>query len=48
MKGDLSLHEGCGAVAVPVAEVSLAVPVGPGMRLMRENPEVAVVVAGCD
>lgn len=48
VKGDLSLHEGCGAVAVPVAEVPLAAAVGPGIRLMRENSEVVVVVAGGD
>lgn len=48
VKGDLSLHEGCGAVALPVAEVPLAAVVGPGIRLIRENFEVVVVVAGCD
>ena len=45
VKGDLSLHDGCGADTVLVTDVALAGPVGPGMRLTRENTDVTVWLA---
>ena len=47
MKGDLSLQEGCGAVAVVEVALILTGPVGPGMRLIKENTDDVVKVTGC-
>lgn len=48
VNGDLSLQEGCGAVTVVAVAVALALtgPVGPGMRLIKENTDELVKVTG--
>lgn len=48
VNGDLSLQEGCGAVAVVEVALALTGPVGPGMRLIKENTDDVVKVTGCD
>ena len=46
VNGDLSLQEGCGAVTVVAVALALTGPVGPGMRLIKENTDDAVKVTG--
>ena len=46
VKGDLSLQEGCGAVTVVEVALVLTGPVGPGMRLIKENTDDVVKVTG--
>ena len=47
VKGDLSLQEGCGAVTVVEVALALTGPVGPGMRLIRENTDDVVKLTNC-